>query len=173
MEDPSPFTLNHDYVVRIVDIDDAERLQPLYDRCSDFALLVDGEPFSATMAKEGSRAIPEGKSLKDKILFGISRQSGEMVGLLDVVRDYPDEGTWWIGLLLLVPEVRGKGIGGKIVQGFADYIKTQRGKAIMLGVVELNQPAFEFWQRMGFGLVSKTEPRPFGKKMQAVYVMRR
>jgi len=47
------------------------------------------------------------------------------------------------------------------------------GAAIMLGVVEENQAAYDFWQRLGFELVRKTEPRPFGRKTQSVSVMRR
>jgi hypothetical protein len=43
----------------------------------------------------------------------------------------------------------------------------------MLGVVEDNQGAFSFWQALGFELVRTTEPRSFGKKTHAVYVMRR
>jgi ribosomal protein S18 acetylase RimI-like enzyme len=34
----------------------------------------------------------------------------------------------------------------------------------MLGVVEENQAAYEFWQRLGFEFVRQTEPRQFGKK---------
>jgi ribosomal protein S18 acetylase RimI-like enzyme len=43
----------------------------------------------------------------------------------------------------------------------------------MLGVVEENRAAYQFWQKLGFELVRKTEPRLFGRKTQAVYVMRR
>jgi hypothetical protein len=43
----------------------------------------------------------------------------------------------------------------------------------MLGVVEENRAAYRFWQQLGFDLVRQTEPRQFGKKTQAVYVMRR
>lgn len=43
----------------------------------------------------------------------------------------------------------------------------------MLGVVQDNPAAYAFWQHMGFKLVYNREPRPFGKKIQAVHVMRR
>ena len=47
------------------------------------------------------------------------------------------------------------------------------GAALMLGVVEENIAALRFWQALGFTLQSTSAPRPFGKKMQVVYVMRR
>lgn len=43
----------------------------------------------------------------------------------------------------------------------------------MLGVVEDNKAAYAFWQQMGFTLHSQKEPHQFGKKLQAVCVMRR
>jgi ribosomal protein S18 acetylase RimI-like enzyme len=52
-------------------------------------------------------------------------------------------------------------------------MRLEQGTSIMLGVVEENQEAYRFWQQLGFELVRQTEPRPFGKKIQTVYVMRR
>jgi hypothetical protein len=43
----------------------------------------------------------------------------------------------------------------------------------MLGVVEENHSAIQFWSNNSFTVIRKTEPRKFGKKMQAVFVMRR
>ncbi len=42
----------------------------------------------------------------------------------------------------------------------------------MLGVVEDNARAYEFWKRVGFEDVRVTEPRVFGEKVQRVRVMR-
>ena len=89
------------------------------------------------------------------------------------MRNYPVDTTWWIGLLLLAPETRGQGLGRKVIDGFTEYVRLEKGRAIMLGVVEENRAAYRFWQQMGFELVSQTEPLIFGKKIQTVYVMRR
>jgi len=100
-------------------------------------------------------------------------RKGDIVGVLEGIRHYPDETTWWIGLLMLAPEVRGRGLGRKLVQGFSEYVRLEQGTSMMLGVVEENRSAYRFWQQVGFELVRQTEPRPFGKKIQRVYVMRR
>ena len=76
-------------------------------------------------------------------------------------------------MFLFAPEVRGQGIGQKVMQGFVDHVRASGGKAIMLGVVEDNEHAYRFWERIGFQPVRKTEPRQFGKKIQTVNVMRR
>ena len=98
---------------------------------------------------------------------------GEMVAVLETYRHYPEEATWWIGLLMLAPRVRGQGLGQKIVEGFVEHAAKEGAQSIMLGVVEENLAAYRFWQKVGFELVRTTEPRPFGKKTQKVYVMGR
>jgi len=155
---------------------ESEHLQPLQhlcERCADFVELVEGQEVSPGASQELFQDMPPGKSLSDKFLYGIFDRNGEMRGVLEGMRHYPDETTWWIGLLMLDPEVRGRGLGRKIVDGFSAYVRSEQGKSIMLGVVEENQTAYDFWQQQGFTLVRQTEPRPFGKKVQSVYVMQR
>jgi GNAT superfamily N-acetyltransferase len=151
---------------------DSPVIQHLYDQCLDYMLLVDGHPAGPNAGEEEFKDVPPGKSPKDKYIFGIFDQSDQLLGLLDALRGYPDETTWWIGLLLLLPEARTKGLGRLVVQGFTEYVWAKGGKAIMLGVVEENERAFQFWTRLGFEVVHRTEPRQFGNKMQTVNIMR-
>ncbi|MGB8213909.1 MAG: GNAT family N-acetyltransferase [Anaerolineales bacterium] len=134
-------------------------------------MVVDGECVSPTAAQEIYRSVPEGKSLNDKFLYGLLDRKGGIVGVLEGIRDYPNGATWWIGLLMLAPKVRGNGLGRKIIESFSEYVRSEQGITIMLGVVEENQAAYHFWEKLGFELVHQTEPRPFGKKIQTVYVM--
>ena len=174
MEDTPAFEIDIPcYSVRSLKPEEAELLQRLYDQCTDFALVVEGEPFCSTAAHAEFRSIPDGKSLGDKLMFGFINLQGEIVGLLEAVRNYPDETTWWLGLLMLAPQLRGHGVGREVLRGFSEYVRLHGGKTIMLGVVEDNRRAYRFWQNMGFEVMRKTEPRRFGKKMQPVYVMRR
>jgi ribosomal protein S18 acetylase RimI-like enzyme len=93
--------------------------------------------------------------------------------MLEGVRGYPDETTWWIGLLALTPHVRRLGLGRKMVAGFCELARAEHRASIMLGVVEENEQAYRFWQQMGFELLRQSEPRQFGKKSHKVYVMRK
>jgi len=160
-----------DYFIRSLHLADADLLQALYDQCADFTLLVEGEPVSPTEAQADLQSVPPGKSLADKFVFGIFNLQGEIVGVLDAVRDYPEEAAWWIGLLMLAPALRRQGLGQDAFCAFSEYVCIHGGRRIMLGVVEENQPALQFWQKMGFSLLRKTEPRLFGKKVQAVYIL--
>ncbi|MBI5954117.1 MAG: GNAT family N-acetyltransferase [Chloroflexi bacterium] len=153
--------------------EDTESLQRLFERCADYVMIVEGQGVSPSAAQETFEDMPPGRSFDDKFVFGLLDGSGNIVGVLEGMWHYPDEATWWIGLFLLSPDVRRHGLGRKVVEGFLKYVRRNRGRSVMLGVVEENQAAYEFWQRLGFEFVRKTEPRPFGKKTQSVYVMRK
>jgi ribosomal protein S18 acetylase RimI-like enzyme len=161
------------YSVHRLQPEDAELLQGLFEKCQDYTLLVEGQAVSPTAALDEFQAVPPGKPLSDKFIFGLCGEQGEIVGVLEGICRYPDSTTWWIGLLMLAPEVRGRGVGRQLLQGFSEHVFSNGGKDIMLGVVEDNERACRFWQQMGFTVVRKTEPRQFGKKMQTIYVMRR
>ncbi len=161
------------YSVHRLTPEDAPALQQLFEKCRDYMLLVDGRPAGPDSAVGEFLDVPPGKSVEDKFLFGIVDARNEMVGELDVLRAYPADATWWIGLLLLDPAVRSQGIGEKVLEGFAGYVKANGGKDIMLGVVAENEPAYRFWSRSGFEWVQDREPQQFGEKTHVVRVMRR
>jgi ribosomal protein S18 acetylase RimI-like enzyme len=174
MKTDSAFDIGlQDYSVHQLSLEDSGAIQELWEKCLDFMLLVEGHPAEPNYGEEQFQDVPPGKSPEDLFVFGIINQQNDLVGLLDVLRGYPDETTWWIGLLLFVPDARSQGLGQKVTKGFAEYARANGGQAIMLGVVDENKLAYEFWSRVGFELVRKTEPRQFGNKTQIVNVMRR
>src|SRR5512135_1009182 len=99
------------FSVHILVHEDLPALQVLYEKCQDYMLLVDGHPAGENAAEEEFGDVPPGKTAEDHFMFGIFGPLNELAGLLDVARDYPQECTWWIGLLLLAPELRSQGIG--------------------------------------------------------------
>jgi ribosomal protein S18 acetylase RimI-like enzyme len=161
------------YTVQRLTIGEIEAVQSLFDQCLDFMLLVDGHAADLQSTEEDFRFVPPGKAPEDKCVYGIYDPQNALVGLLDTLRSYPEEGTWWIGLLLLAPQVRSQRLGRKLVEAFAKYVRVCGGRAIMLGVVEENVRAYQFWSQMGFEFVRQTEPQQFGEKKQKVNIMRR
>ncbi|MEW5867866.1 MAG: GNAT family N-acetyltransferase [Chloroflexota bacterium] len=174
MKTDTAFYINSQaYSVRRLSLADSQAIQVLHDQCLDFMLLVDVHPAGPNAGAEEFEDLPPGKSQDDHFVFGIADQQDNLVGLLDAVRGYPDETTWWVGLLLLAPEVRSQGLGPIVLQGFNEFVRSTGGQAVMLGVVEQNRRAYKFWSRIGFDFVRETEPRQFGYKTQTVIIMRR
>jgi GNAT superfamily N-acetyltransferase len=174
MNDSVSFALNRpNYSVKLLNPEDAAVLQILYEQCTEFALLTDGQPPSSTAAYDEFEAVPDGKTTQDKYILGLFDPQNHLIGMIESIRHYPDNQTWWLGLMMLSPEQRGQGLGSEFYQAFEDWVAVQSVKQVSLSVVEANELGLQFWKSLGFEVIRKTEPRQFGKKTHAVYVMSR
>lgn len=153
--------------------DDLTDLQALIERSADFIELVEGTPPSPHGAEELAAESPPGWGLDKKILIGVYDPEGQMVAVIEGIRDYPEAGVYWIGLMLIDPDHRNQGLGERMLRGFEDWARGQGAHQIGLGVVESNQKAYRFWQRVGFALKDITGPVQMGNKEQRIYRMRK
>ena len=160
--DPSErvFELTGCFGVRLDEVREGE-LQAFYERCRDYFELVTGQPPSPTEARELLAAVPKGKTLEDKFVLGLFDAPGHLVGVLDVIRDFPHPREWYLGLLLFEPTLRGQKLGDRVYHRLEDWVRAQGGLAIHLAVEEVNPGALRFWERMGF------EVRGMGKRLLA------
>ena len=158
------------FTVLRLEASDAPRLQSLFAACPDYFHLVYGEPAGLATAEEELGGLPPGKSLEDKFFLGLLQPDDALVGVIDLVRDYPTPGTWYLGLLLLHPALRGLGHGQAIHAGIRKWVHAQGGRAIRLGVLEHNVKALAFWERLGYREVAR-KPFDAGKLTHTVRVM--
>jgi GNAT superfamily N-acetyltransferase len=159
------------YRIRLVGDEDAGELQALLEKCVDYCMLVDGHPPGPSAASWLICDCPPGKSIHDKVVLGIYSLRKHMVGVLDALRDYPLAGDWWIGLLLLDPRNRNKGLGSMTVRSFAGWVALQGARRILLGVVDANDQALSFWHSLGFVEVERQPPRQFGNLAHVVITL--
>ena len=152
---------------------DAGPLQRLYERCDDYAWLMEGVPPPPNAALEEFDAVPEGRTIRDKFMVGLFHRDGPVVGMIEGLRRYPDEVTWWLGLMMLAPEHRGEGVGRWFYEAFERWVMDQGVRRIELTVVEENARGFRFWRRQGFHEVGSRVPKRFGNKQHRVIFMRR
>ncbi|MFL5542497.1 MAG: GNAT family N-acetyltransferase [Longimicrobiaceae bacterium] len=131
-------------------LSDAPALQRLCECCSDYYLLEEAAPARPDTAERLLTALPPGKTHADKHVIGIHAPGGELVGVLDLIRDFPGERDWWIGFLLLDPAARAAGLGSRTVDEVARAVAAAGGTTIHLGVLEHNAAAERFWRRHGF-----------------------
>jgi GNAT superfamily N-acetyltransferase len=153
------------YSVKLLKPEDAPILQNLYEQCTEFSLLTEGTLFSPTEASDEFDVVPDGKTTADKYMFGLFLDNSyeeihqcNLIGMIEAIRHYPDSQTWWIGLMMLTPQQRGRGIGANFYQAFEDWILKQGIKRVSLCAIEANELGLKFWKRLGFEIVNKKEP---------------
>jgi RimJ/RimL family protein N-acetyltransferase len=151
--------------------EDTAVLQALLEKSSDYSQLVTGSPPGPSAADSLLTDCPEGKTPGDKLVIGIYTELKDLIGVLDVIRDYPAQHDWWLGLLLFDPQYRGQGLGQHVYRAFEKWVSQQGAQRVYLGVVDQNQGAHRYWKMMGFEAVEKQPARRFGNGEHVVIVM--
>lgn len=153
------------YSVKQLNNEDQADIQSLLERCADYRLLSSGKLPEPTDAEELIRSGPVGKSLGDKFIFGIypftetTNRNTTLVALIDCFRDYPITGRWWLGLMIVDPLYRGKGLGGAFYRSFENWSASQGMQTIYIGVLSHNDKALRFWTNIGFSEVERKPNR--------------
>ncbi|HEV2879494.1 MAG TPA: GNAT family N-acetyltransferase [Candidatus Eremiobacteraceae bacterium] len=150
-------------------------LQRLLEASRDYFELVLGRPPGPAEAQSVLRAGPEEcRDASNKMIYGLTRADGgdEIIGVLDVFRNYPESGAWYIGLLLLSPDTRGSGLGREVVDAFVYAAKAEGAREIQLNVVDQNKGGLRFWTECGFTEVRRWQQH-FGQRESTFIRMRR
>lgn len=128
---------------------DPSRLAELCRRCTDFFELVEGQPGGAETAAELLGPLPERVAAGTRRVFGIER-GGDLIGVAELLDGYPGRSDWYLGLLVLVPELRRSGIGTDVWVGLREWMRRRKAAVVRLIVQKQNPEARTFWQRQGF-----------------------
>jgi len=128
---------------------DQSRLATFCRRCSDFFEMVGGQPGGPTTAAEILGPLPENVTSGTKRVFGIER-SGELIGVAELLDGFPGPKDWYVGLLVLLPDVRKGGIGTDVWVGLREWIQEREAAVVRLVVQKQNAAARTFWERQGF-----------------------
>ena len=99
--------------------------------------------------------IPPGTELNQKTFLGIF-VGQELIGILDVLADYPQLQTSIIGYLVLRQDYRGRGLAQVIYQWVEERAQAQGQQVLRLGVIADNLPALNFWRKQGFRQIGET-----------------
>lgn len=158
--------------LQILDENDIPLVQELMEKCEEFFLLVGGLPPAEDEGRKIFCDLPNGKDVTDKTVFGLFYQ-GELAGVIDSIKNYPEESCWFIGLFLLRPDQRGQGIGRRWLGAYLDHAMSNGAVKIRLGVVEQNAAGRRFWEKNGFSMEARRPPVRYGAKDCVVLLMRR
>ena len=103
--------------------------------------------------------MPEGTDAAQKNFLGFYDADGKLVAILDLITDYPQAGSAFIGWFMVEAELQGQGIGSQIFADIRASLEAQGYTELALGVIKENEPAIEFWEKQGFVLSGKEEKK--------------
>ena len=129
-----------------VGLEAAPALQSLFERCSEFWQLVEGRlaPPDAAL-KELTFTMPGATTVN----FGVY-EDGFLIAFACLLRDFPKPPEWWLGLLVVDPDHRGRGLGDAVHREIVDLIAAQGATVLWIAVQVQNEAAQRFWRRIGY-----------------------
>ena len=139
---------------------DADDVVDLYARCIDYFMLQDGEPATLADAIELFRDVPEEKNAVDQTVMGWRGQNG-LMALVAILRDYPSDGVWYLGFMIVDAIARGQGIGRSIYDTIEQWAADRGAQGIRLAVLEVNAAAERFWRSLGYSELRRVGPDTF------------
>lgn len=138
---------------------DAGDVVDLYARCIDYFMLQDGEPATLADAIELFRDVPDGKAV-DQTVMGWRGQNG-LIAVVAILRDYPSDGVWYLGFMIVDAAARGHGIGRSIYGTIEQWAADRGAQEIRLAVLEVNEAAERFWRSLGYRELRRVGPDTF------------
>jgi len=90
--------------------EDAPALQKLFEASADYYELTMGLPPGPAEGQNLFMQLPEGKNYEDKHVISVLTDSGKFIGVLDLIRNHPEPGTWWLDGRLPILEANGDGV---------------------------------------------------------------
>jgi ribosomal protein S18 acetylase RimI-like enzyme len=146
-----------EYSVRLAVSADEVRLQALFESDPDYFEVTQGTPPRSTEASDLLSDLPEGKNYCDKFVYAIFDRDNALAALVDLVRAYPDDKTWFLGLIFVAPASRNAGLGTRLLHAIFAEIKQHGGRAVRLGVARGNARARALYDRIGFHFIYERE----------------
>lgn len=135
---------------------DLASLHRLCVRSSEFYDLIGDELASQTAAAEILGPLDQPYAKGTKHVFGLL-EAGEVFAVADLLQGYPTSSEWFIGLLLVDPAHRRRGIGRQFARATIDWIADNGGAVVRLVVQQQNLGAVAFWKGLGFQVEYETQ----------------
>lgn len=144
--------LENEYLIKPVTNDNHSEIKQLYDLCSDYHIMASGR-IATDENVDDIFKYNEKKTIEDSLTLGIYNNDEILVGIADIFKNYPDVGTWMIGLLLISPNERNKKLGRAVHEEIERYAVSQGANALRIGVLKENTKGRRFWDSLGYQYV--------------------
>ena len=128
---------------------DLPAVEALYQAAADFWTLTDRHPPDAAAARSFFTNAPPGSDPARSQRLGLFVQS-TLCGVAELAFDYPEPNDGFLGLMLLAPDARGRGLGPAFLQEVVARARAAGCPRLLLAVLQENPRARAFWERQGF-----------------------
>lgn len=158
------------YLLKGLSEKNQKEIEEFFTQASDYAIFESGKSQPDSEARNLLNDLPDGKEKGDKIVLGIFGENAELIGVIDLIKNFPTQGEWMLGLLDLIPAVRKHGLGKKVHQDLVNLAKSEGATSLRIGVLQGNGAALRFWSSLGYKKI-KESTMVFGNKTHQVEVM--
>lgn len=162
--------LTKEYKIKCLIRENSNIVETLCKECLDYYILTGGTVPSKEEVKEIFIALPPNKNYEDKFVLGIYKLN-ELIGLVDIIKDFITTKEWTIGLMLIKPQERSNGLGKVVHKALVEWAKDLGAKSFRIGVIEDNYKGINFWSSLGYKKIKEVN-MDFNKKTHLVNVMR-
>jgi GNAT superfamily N-acetyltransferase len=143
---------------------DTLAVRDLYHRAADYVLLETGLPPNDETVEEFFADCPPNSDLAASHKLGAFLADDELVAIADLAFGYPEPTDAYIGLMLIDPKHRGKGLGGILVEHLTAAARANNAGRMLIAVLDGNPRGRAFWEREGFRLERTFPPVTIGGK---------
>lgn len=139
--------------VRPLSMADWSAVEELFANDGGYAERVHGRGATAEDVDDLFNARPSTCAAEQKHTMGLWLEE-ELVGVADLIVDYPETGTNYIGLLQIRADRQGQGLAARFHHELTQLFPGCQ--LWRLSVVDSNREVVGFWQRMGYSLTGET-----------------
>jgi len=128
--------------------------QPITEDLLDIALEIINSNNHYNILENGvpSRTIEEVKNefLNQNTESYLIFLENKYIGIIDFLKNNPNDNCPWIGLLMIHREYHSKGYGKLAYNLFEEKLKQQSFNRVRIGILQENKIAKNFWTSLGF-----------------------
>jgi GNAT superfamily N-acetyltransferase len=121
----------------------------LLERAADYYRLWKGRAACAADVDEIFESIPPGCDPTLSHHLGLF-EGDDLVGVAELSFGFPTESDAYLGLMILAPHARSRGLGPRLLTEVEALARQQCAPALYLAVLEQNPRGQAFWARSGF-----------------------
>lgn len=108
-----------------------------------------GETITTETVVEDLKALPPGKTYADKYYVGFY-DGASLIAVMDLICEYPDTETAFIGFFMTEQTRQGAGLGSTIISDCCNFLKALGFLQIKLGYAKGNVQSEAFWVKNKF-----------------------